>query len=225
MLVLLCLVTLVPGVRADAQTSTLQFWPEIDNFIRLGKPTRIYIPLSSTRTGLDDPAQNGTAGIYFDFFTPALGRLRKKLQPDPARRGRVLLRAGYGYSAPGDGSPGTNTLTAEVTGRAHLPGQILLSERNKFDFNYTAGDYDPRYRNRVRLERDIPIGTPTLTPYGYVEFFYDAGDKEWFRTRLVGGLEFHLWERVVPEVYYQADNNYDSENVDGIGVVVSLYFR
>lgn len=217
--------TLLPGSGAHAQSSSLQLWPEIDNFIRLGKPTRIYVPLSSTRTGIDDPAQNGTAGIYFDFFTPALGRLRRKLQPDPARRGRVLLRAGYAYSAPGDGTPGTNTLTAEATGRFHLPGQILLSERNKFDFNYTAGEYDPRYRNRIRLERDIPVGTSALTPYGYVEFFYAFNGKEWFRTRLVGGLEVHAWDRVVPEVYYQADNNYDSENVDGIGVVVSLYYR
>ena len=221
----LLLAVLCQASSVQAQSSSLQFWPEIDNFIRLGKPTRLYVPLSSTRTGINDPAQNGTAGIYFDFFTPALGRLRKAIQPDPARRGRLLLRAGYAYSAPGDGSPATNTFTVEGTGRAHLPGQVLLSERNKFDFNYTDGDYDPRYRNRVRLERDIQLGSPTLTPYGYVEFFYDFADKKWFRTRLVGGLEFHLWERVVPEIYYQADNNYTSDNVDGIGVVVSLYYR
>ncbi|MGH9364031.1 MAG: hypothetical protein ACRD1B_02025 [Thermoanaerobaculia bacterium] len=52
----------------------------------------------------------------------------------------------------------------------------------------------------------------------------DAGDSE--RTRVAGGIEFHLWQRVVPEVYVQRDHTIGTNtNVNGFGLVLSLYLR
>lgn len=209
-----------PGAGQDIAT---QFWPEIDTFLRLGANTRIYVPLSNTREGRKDSDRDGTAGIYFDYYVLPIAKLQ--LIADTSRSRRLLLRVGYGYTAAGGGQPATNTLTAEWTGRLPLPWDLLASDRNRFDLNFTGGEFDPRYRNRFRLERNVALGKPTLTPYAYGEFFYSFDGGNWFRTRAALGVEFHLWKRFVPEVYFQRDYNARSRDVNGFGVVVSIYLR
>ena len=209
--------------RAAGQEVTTQFWPEIDTFVRLGADTRIYVPLSNTREGPANPERDGTVGIYFDYYVLPIAKVGR--HADDSRRRRVLLRAGYGYTAAGGGQPATNALSAEATGRAILPWELLASLRNRFDLNFTGGQFDPRYRIRLRLERDVVLGKPTLTPYAYGESFYSFDNGNWFKTRAALGLEFHLWERFVPEVYFQRDYNASGTDVNGFGLVVSIYLR
>ena len=217
---------LVLAPHAAAQEVTTQFWPEIDTFVRLGDKMRIYVPVSRTKEGIGDSDQDGTVGIYLDYYALPISKLDFLAPPDDSRTNRLLLRAGYGYTAGGDGQPATNTLEAEWTWRLPLPWELLLSDRNRFDLNFTGSDFDPRYRNRVRLERNVDLGKPTLTPYVYVEFFYDFDQGDWIRIRATAGLEFHLWERFVPEVYFQRDfNSGPSGDVNGIGLVLSIYLR
>jgi hypothetical protein len=208
---------------AAGQEVTTQFWPEIDTFIRLGERSRIYVPLSNTREGMGDSENDGTVGVYFDYYVLPIAKVG--LHADDSRRRRVLLRAGYGYTAAGGGQPATNALSAEATGRAILPWELLASLRNRFDLNFTGGEFDPRYRIRLRVERDVVLGKPMLTPYVYGESFYSFDHGNWFKTRAALGLEFHLWERFVPELYFQRDYNASGADVNGFGLVVSIYFR
>jgi hypothetical protein len=211
---------------AAAQDVTTQFWPEVDTFIRLSDKMRIYVPLSRTKEGDGNSDQDGTTGIYFDYYTSPIAKLAFAAPADSSRTRRLLLRAGYGYTAAGDGQPATNTLEAEVTGRLFLPWEVLASERNRFDLNFSGGEFDPRYRNRLRFERNVVLGKPTLTPYVYGEFFYDFNDGDWNKTRVAAGLEFHMWERFVPEVYFQRDYNKGSSgDVNGFGLVLSIYLK
>jgi hypothetical protein len=210
---------------AAAQDVTTQFWPEIDTYVRLSDSMRIYVPISKTREGTDDSDQDGTTGIYFDYYALPIAKQWFRGPADASRSRRLLLRAGYAYTAGGDGQPATNTITGELTGRQPLPWEILGSLRNRFDLNFTGGDFDPRYRVRLKLERNVAIGKPSLTPYVYGEFFYSFDDGDWFRTRATAGLEFHIWERFVPEVYFQRDFNLGTSDVNGVGLVLSIYLR
>jgi hypothetical protein len=211
---------------ASAQDVTTQFWPEVDTFIRLNENMRIYVPLANTREGTDDSDLDGTVGVYFDYYTLPILKLNLAGPANDARTHRLLLRAGYGYTAGSDGQPATNTLTVEATGRLSLAWQILASDRNRFDLNFTGGEFDPRYRNRARLERSVAIARTTLTPYVYGEFFYDFNDGDWNKIRVAAGLEFHMWERFVPEVYFQRDYNKGSSgDVNGFGLVLSIYLK
>ncbi len=223
------LCALVPALAlaapAAAQDINTQFWPEIDTFVRLNENVRIYVPLSVTKEGIGDSDQDGTVGIFLDYYALPVSKLYFLTTPDDSRANRLLLRAGYGYTAGGDGQSATNTLQAEWTWRVPLPWELLLSDRNRFDLNFTGGDFDPRYRNRVRLERNVDLGKPELTPYVYGEFFYSFDDGDWFRMRGTVGFEFHLWERFVPEVYFQRDYNIGSGDVNGFGLVLSIYLR
>ena len=94
-----------------AQEVSTQVWPEIDTFVRLGKNTRIYVPVSNTREGTDDSDQDGTTGVYFDYYTsPILTKLNLTGPSNMVRMHRLLLRIGYGYTAGDSGEPATNTL-------------------------------------------------------------------------------------------------------------------
>ena len=44
--------------------------------------------------------------------------------------------------------------------------------------------------------------------------------------RGTAGIEFHLWDRVVPEVYVQRDyNQQGAADVNGVGLVLNVYLR
>ncbi len=217
---------LAHAAPAMAQDVTTQFWPEVDTYVHLNENMRIYVPLSGTKEGTDNSDQDGTAGVYFDYYTSPIAKLNLVGPAYHARAHRLQFRVGWGFTAGGSGQPATNTLTAQWTGRLSLPWEILASDRNRFDLNFTGGELDPRYRNRVRLERNVAIGKPSLTPYLYGEFFYDFDAGDWLKTRVTAGVEFHLWERFVPELYFQRDFRSGSGgDVKGFGLVLGIYLR
>jgi Protein of unknown function (DUF2490) len=219
-------VVLAVAGAAEAQDVSTQFWPELDTFVRLNDDMRVYVPASKTRVGTENSGQDGTVGIYLDYYALPLADLGLTGSANAPRARRLLLRVGYGFTAGDDGQPATNTLTAEATGRIHLPGEILLSDRNRFDLNFIGDDFDPRYRNRLRLERNVDIGKTTVVAYAYGELFYDFDQGSLFRTRGTAGFEVHVWDRFVPEVYFQRDfNKGSSGDVNGFGLIFSVYLR
>ena len=84
---------------AAAQDVTTQFWPEIDTFVRLNDNMRIYVPASNTREGTDDSDQDGTVGVYLDYYAAPIAKLHLLGPANTVRTHRLLLRAGYGYTA------------------------------------------------------------------------------------------------------------------------------
>jgi hypothetical protein len=216
------------AVPAAAQDVGTQFWPEVDTYVRLNDNMQIYVPLSRTKVGSEDSGQDGTTGLYLDYYAAPIDDLHLFGPSNVIRKHRLLVRIGYNYTAGNDGAPATNALTAEATWRLTIPWGFLLSDRNRFDLNFTGGDFDPRYRNRIRLDRNVDFGTWALDPYAYGEFFYDFDAGGWIKTRATLGLEVHIWERVVPEFYVQRDygtGSGSSGDVKGFGLVVSIYLR
>ena len=230
-LIRLCALTgvlaLAVVVPAAAQDVTTQFWPEIDTFIRLNENTRIYVPISKTREGTNNSGQDGTAGVYLDYYASPIANRFLAGPANAPRMHRLLLRLGYSYTAAGDGEPGTNTLSADATWRMTIPWELLLSDRNRFNLNFTGGEFDPIYRNRIQLERHVCLGEKTsLNPYAYGEFFYDFDQGAWIKIRATAGIDFQFWERIVPEVYVQRDFNLGSSgDVNGVGLVLKIYLR
>lgn len=48
-------------------------------------------------------------------------------------------------------------ILSEQTLRKLLPGDLLLSDRNREDFRFINGGFSFRYRNRVTIERELPL--------------------------------------------------------------------
>jgi hypothetical protein len=57
-------------------------------------------------------------------------------------------------------------ILSEQTLRKLLPGDLLLSDRNREDFCFINGGFSFRYRNRVTIERELPLlKRRNVTPY------------------------------------------------------------
>jgi len=224
--VLCTLAVLALASPAKPQTVGPQFWPEVDTYFRFNDDLRLFVPVSQTRSGESNSYENGTIGIYLDYFTQPLTKLDLYGPANDARRRRLQFRVGYGYTASRGQSPATSTIDVEGTFRLLLPWKLLASERNRFDLNFTSGKFDPRYRNRIRLERSFDVGETRLIPYANGEFFYGFNAGKWIKTRAAAGLDVQVWERFVPEVYVQRDYNpAPMPNVSGFGLTLSVYLK
>ncbi|MGH9880485.1 MAG: DUF2490 domain-containing protein [Pyrinomonadaceae bacterium] len=152
---------------------------------------------------------------------------------------KFSLRAGYRYGfALGGSDPfREHRIVLEQTFKQPLPGEILLSDRNREDLRFVNGDFSVRYRNRVTLEREFALEKLRLTPYGPAEIFYDSRFDTWNRNRLTVGLQVPLKKgfpiisliqprkHVILDIYLMRQNDSRSQpsRVRGLGVAVNFY--
>jgi hypothetical protein len=214
---------------AQSPDSTNEFWPEIDTFIKLNDKSRIFLMYSATRPESLGAYADGQTGIHIDLY--GLRPLRKRLidLADESRSKSLLFRAGYLFSRPrnNSGSAMEHIATSEATGRAHLRGGLLLSDRNRLDLRWVEGNPRHRYRNRLKLERTFKIGTFEVTPYAHGEVFYEFRTREWSRLRYAAGAEWAITRRVTLEGYYLRQNAWASvpQFVNATGLALQFYLR
>jgi hypothetical protein len=220
-----------PGVaRAQQPTTSNQSWPEIDVYLNLKPKLRLFLLGTVSRSVEDGETFHGRAfeaqiGAHIDYI------------PNP----HVVLRAGYrfGTSLGSTDDPyKEHRILTEQTLRKMLPGDLLLSDRNREDFRFVEGNFSFRYRNRVTIEKEFHVFKErTLTPYGSGEIFYDTRYGIWNRNRYSAGVQFTLRRgpilkmlmhkrQVVLDLYYmrQNDSRSDPPHVNALGASLSLYF-
>lgn len=226
--VLLALLAAALPAGAQDSDSTNEVWPEFDFFIKLNEKSRIFLLYTGTKQEYLGSFADGQTGVHLDFYTiPAFRPVINTI--DQSRSKFLMIRVGYLLSRPKNNS-GTSTehmATIEATARAQLPGGLLLSDRNRFDFRWVEGDPRHRYRNRLKLERTIPLGRFQFTPYTHVETFYDLQPREWSRLRYAAGAEFSITKRIVLEGYFLRQNTWASvpQFVNAAGMAVQFYLR
>ena len=225
-------VLLIGIQRAAAQepTTRKEFWPEIDVYITVKPKVRLYLTGTVSKSVEDGELRNaqgyeGQIGVHVDYI--------------PNKH--VILRTGYRYGT----SVGSNSepfkehrLLTEQTLRELLPGDLLLSDRNREDFRFVNGDFSFRYRNRVTLEREVHLFKGrTITPYVSGEIFYDTRYNTWNRNRFAVGVQQSLLRgplrkmllpqrQVTLDLYYmrQNDSRSDTKHVNAIGAALTFYF-
>jgi hypothetical protein len=148
---------------------------------------------------------------------------------DQSRSKALMVRVGYLLNRPknNSGNATEHTATAEVTSRAHLPASLLLSDRNRVDLGWVAGDPNHRYRNQLKLEWTFDAGRFQFTPYAHAEVFYDFKEGKWTRFRYAAGAEWYITKRFVLEGYYLRQNTWGQvpQFVNGLGVVFQVHLR
>lgn len=222
---------LIGTQAARAQDTTRQeFWPEIDVYINLKPKVRLYLLGTLSKSVEDGEIRNAQGfeaqiGVHVDYIP----------------NHHVILRTGYRFGT----SVGSNDepfkehrLLTEQTLRHLLPGDLLLSDRNREDFRFVNGDFSFRYRNRVTLEREVHLFKErTITPYVSGEIFYDTRYNTWNRNRFAVGVQQALRRgplqkmllpkrQVILDLYYmrQNDSRSDIQHVNGIGAALTFYF-
>jgi hypothetical protein len=221
------------GTRpASAQESTTrkEFWPEVDVYITVKPKVRLYLVGTVSKSVEDGELRNaqgyeGQVGVHVDYI--------------PNKH--VIFRAGYRYgTAVGSNSDPfkEHRLLTEQTFRHLLPGDLLLSDRNREDFRFVNGDFSFRYRNRLTLEREVHLFKGrSITPYASAEVFYDTRYNTWNRNRFAIGIQQSLLRgplrkmllpkrQVILDLYYmrQNDSRSDIQHVNAIGAALAFYF-
>lgn len=229
-LILLLVALSSQAIQAQEATTHEEVWPEIDVYIHLKPKIRLFFLGTVSKSVEDGELRNSQAyeaqiGAHIDYI--------------PNKH--VILRTGYRYgSAVGSNSDPfkEHRFLTEQTLRTMLPGDLLLSDRNRQDFRFVNGDFSFRYRNRVTVEREFHVFRKrSLTPYISGEIFYDTRTSAWNRNRYAVGVQTSLRRgplvkmllhkrQIILDIYYmrQNDSRSDSPHVNALGAALAFYF-
>jgi len=217
------------AVNAQQSDTRNEFWPEIDVYINVKPKVRIYLIGTISKSVEDGEIRNAQG------FEAQIGAHVDYIPND-----HIILRTGYRFGTSVDAEEPfkEHRLLTEQTLRKLLPGDLLLSDRNRQDFRFVNGDFSFRYRNRVSIEREVDLFKErTITPYVSAEIFYDTRSNAWNRNRLAVGIQQSLRRgplrkmlvpkrQVILDIYYmrQNDSRAEIQHVNAIGASLAFYF-
>ncbi len=224
---LLCLLAIYPWITPGAAQSADEFRPELGIYIQQGPMIRIDLvdSFSGTQSTHD---WDGDFAFYVETALKPVFRQELRERPDVYRDKYLVLRAGYRYetSLTNGSSSAENRGILELTSRYMLPWQTVISDRNRGEFRFIQGQqFSTRYRNRLRLERDVQYGWLNCTPYVYDEIFYDTRYDRWTRNQYALGVQFPVGLHVVLEPYYlrQSSSQSNQPHTNALGFKLNLY--
>jgi hypothetical protein len=211
----------------NAQSTENQLRPELDVTVHPRETIRFEFT-NSFRGDRNTGDWEGNFAFYIETALKPLVRRELRSHPDVYRNRFLSVRAGYQYHTGIDDSPSTPTNTGiiEVTSRYVLPWNLILCDRNRGDFRLPHGQpLSTRYRNRLRLERDIRYRGFDFTPYLYDEIYYDTRYDRWTPNRYAIGLEFSVNRHLVLEPYYlrQHSSRSNPPHISALGFRMKLY--
>jgi hypothetical protein len=222
-------------IRAQEPTTRDEFWPAIEVYINVKPKVRLYLLGGVNKTIEDGELFNAQSyeaqiGAHVDYI------------PNE----HLILRGGYRYGrAIGNNDNGfrEHRLLADQILRKLLPGDLLLTDRNREEFRFITGDFSFRYRNRVMIEREfqwanVPLlKGRTITPYVSGELSYDTRYGVWNRNRYAIGMIQSLkrgpiLRKLLPkrgmnlDIYLMRQNDSRSSpaHVNALGAALVFYF-
>ncbi len=213
---------------AQDSSKPKQIWPEVDVYYRFNERFRLYGMVSGTRS--NSSYTDGTVGIYMDYF--ALPWLRDQIltsMHDTTRGYYWWFRIGYSYSdsPPEDAPKVVNIIETESNNTFQLPAKITLDTRNRFDWRFVNGDFQPIYRPRAKFLRNFKTDYLTFDFYIWSEYFFYLNDNSEDKLRLTFGSEIKALRNMDFEVYYliQFPHSPKVSTLYAIGLQIDLYLR
>jgi hypothetical protein len=215
-------------IPAVAQSTGEELHPELGIYIQQGPLIRVELVDSFTGTQSSHDWQ-GDFAFYIETALKPVFRQELRERPDVYRNKYLVFRAGYRYQASltNANSASESRGILELTPRYMLPWQLVISDRNRGEFRFIQGQpLSTRYRNRLRLERDVRYGWFNFTPYAYDEIFYDTRYDQWTRNQYALGTQFPVGLHVILEPYYLRQNGSHSipAHINAFGFKLNLYF-
>jgi hypothetical protein len=136
---------------------------------------------------------------------------------------------GYSYSdaPPGDKKKVVNVFITETNNNFHLPADIVLILRNRFDWRWVNGVFQPIYRPRTKFVRNLKTEYLTFNAYFWAEYFFYLNDNTQDRLRICFGTEIKVLKFLSFETYYmhQFQNKQYVTPLNAIGLQFNLYFK
>jgi hypothetical protein len=223
---MLALLLLLPASSTFAQTSAVEFLPEIDADFKMNSSVRLVLQAKETREG-GDPTQ-AEVGPSVEFYLKPLLKLKNVtlFDLDDAKSRPLVLAVGYRV-VPSSGKPAINRLEPVVTFHVPITARILLSDRNRGDLDWSPGKFVWRYRNRLTAERRFTIRNYHPAPYVSAEIFYESQYSKISSTNLYAGCLLPVSKHIEFDPYYEHENNTGkrpNEQVNAVGLILNLFF-
>ncbi len=188
----------------------VQIWPEVQVSFRLNNAVKVNLA-GTVREGRNLTAvvnENFGGGVTISlgkYFTLSPNYRYVATQPTPTRHStehRYIL---------------------DFTTRLPLPGGIVVSDRTRTEWRDLSGVTSSRYRNRVQLERVFNLREYKITPYSWVELYYDTRYRDWIRTQYAFGARLPLQSHLTLDSYYLKQN--DARSKPGYLHVMGMTLR
>jgi len=227
--ILLCGFALISEwLLAQDSSGQKQIWPELEVYYRINEKFRLYGLISGTRSNSE--YTDGTAGAYLDYFAlPWLKGRRYADLHDTTVGYYWSFRIGYSYSnaPPSDKKKEVNILETETNNNFQLPMKITLMNRNRLDWRWVNGEFQPIYRPRIKFIRNFKTAYLTFDTYLYGEYFFYLNDNAQNRFRLTVGSDIKVTDYLDFEVYYlyQFQHLPSVEPLNAIGLQLNFYFK
>jgi len=219
----LILLALCPAAVAQIE----QFLPEVDAYYGVKSDLRLWFQAKETFEA-GDPV-TAEFGPSLDFYLKARTLLSTitSEQNDDSKSRPAVFTIGYRY-LPYPNSPPTNRLEPVLTFNLPTPKiKTLISDRNRFDLDWTNGAFTWRYRNRLQLQRTWRIGTYHVSPYAMAEFFYESQYSKWADTALYAGCYFPIGKHFDLNPYYEHQNQTGSspnQQYNQFGLMLNIFY-
>src|ERR1700761_7272888 len=167
-----------------------QFLPEIDLYSKVHHGMRFQFQASQTREA-NDPvqAQFGPSVQWNSRPLPLLTAIAKH-DLDETKNRVAVLSIGYRYLPEANGGAATNRLQPIATLRTPSTRRLSLSDRSRFDLDWTSHNFTWRYRNRIRAEGPIRIRRYHPTPHTSIEAYYQSQYGKFSDTVIDVGCRF-----------------------------------
>ena len=209
--------------RAAAQSSSNQFWPEIEGYYSFDPKVRLGVMASRSTDGVSyDSIEVGSTLNFFAkrFVQPRLTTTNE------AKNHLLVFGAGYRYLAAINQAP-ENRIELDVTPQIPLPFGFQAGDRSRIDLRFIEGSgFFWRYRNCISLQRTLTFHHFVFSPYAQGEFFYSSSASSWNKTTAQFGADVPVRKYLVLELYYEHDNNVGStpNQVNALGMTAYIYF-
>lgn len=200
--------TVLPGALR-AQSTQLQFWPEVDIWKRLSPEIQLYFPLSISHSR-ESSFTEGTVAGNIDY----------RFNAHTSIRGGVY----YIFSISDTSSRELRPI-GEFSYRWFVGAALRVIDRSRFEWRIINGVSSWRYRNRLRAERTFNLReNHSITPYTTIEAGYDSRYDVVNRVRFNLGAEYVFSPRTMLDTYlsYQHDSRAKTTNVYALGLALNL---
>jgi hypothetical protein len=213
-------------VPSGAQTTLTAFLPEVDSYVRFSPNVRLFVQAKGYME--DGDLNHAQVGPSLQFNFRPFEKLKKItiFDLDDIKCMPVVFTVGYRY-LPSTVQPAINRLQPIVQFHVPFPGSTLLTDRNRFDLDWSSAAFNWTYRNRITAERRLTIGSYHPGPYAAAEFAHQSQYSKWSVTRLFAGCLFPLTRHIQLDGYYEHVNNtgpHPNHQVNAIGSILSFYF-